>query len=39
MQGDIFDNWKSTGSFMWLHGLRSHISFVSFAIADIFLYG
>jgi len=37
-QGDVFKKWKSEGSLMWIHGLRSHISFLSFASADL-LYG
>ena len=33
-QGSTINNWKSTGSLMWIHGLRSYIPFMSFAIAD-----
>ena len=33
-QGDTINNWKLTGSLMWIRGLRSYIPFLSFAIAD-----
>ena len=36
MQGNIFKEWKSTGSLLWIHGLRTRLFFVSFATADIF---
>ena len=32
------NNWKSMGSLMWIHGLRSYIPFVSSAIVDILFY-
>ena len=35
-QGDTMNDWKSTGSLMWIHGLRTYICLVSFAIADSF---
>ena len=38
-QGEIFKDWKSEGSLMWIHGLHSHISFLFLAIADILRYG
>ena len=28
------NDWKLTGSLMWIHGLRWYIPFVSFAITD-----
>jgi hypothetical protein len=38
-QGDTFNNWKSTASLMWIHGLRLYISFVSsFPIVDGLFY-
>ena len=39
MQNEIYDKWKTTGSLLWIHGIRMCISFVSFATADSFLYG
>ena len=35
-QSEIMNNWKTTGSLMWIHGLRSYITFVSLSIADSF---
>ena len=32
-RGHIMKVWKSTGSLLWIHGLRSYIPFVSFTIA------
>jgi len=38
-QGDDFQKWKSTGSLMWIHGLRSSISFAPFPFAKTFFNG
>ena len=38
-QGVTMNNWKSNGSLMWIHGLRSYISFVCYAIVDSLFYG
>ena len=38
-QDNIFKIWKSAGSLMWIHGLRTYIPFVSFAVADSLFYG
>lgn len=38
-QSDDFSNWKSEGSLLWIHGLRSYIASVPFAFVDILLYG
>ena len=38
-QGDTIKNWKSIGSLMWIHGLRSYMLFISFALANILFYG
>jgi hypothetical protein len=38
-QGDIFKKWKSDGSPIWIHGIRSHPSFPSFSCVDFILYG
>jgi len=35
-QGNTFANWKSTGSLLWVNGLRAHFSLPSFHLADSF---
>jgi hypothetical protein len=30
IQGDTFEEWKSTGSLLWVNGLRAYLSFLSF---------
>jgi len=37
-QGHAFKQWKSTGSLLWVHGLRINDSFVSVATANGFRY-
>jgi hypothetical protein len=32
------NSWKSTGSLLWIHGLRSYIPFILFAIAESLLW-
>ena len=34
-QGDIFKTWKSTGSLMWIHGLRLYISSIFLPLLTI----
>jgi hypothetical protein len=36
MQNEIYDKWKTTGSLLWIHGIRMCISFVTFAVAEGF---
>ena len=36
MRGDTFRQWKSTGSLLWVNGLRARSSFLSFPTTDSF---
>lgn len=38
MQGRSFDEWKYTASLLWIHGLRTRLSFALFSLADISRY-
>jgi hypothetical protein len=35
-QGNIFNGWKSTGSFLWIHGKRA--SFVAFTARQLLIF-
>ena len=37
-QGDMFGKWKSTGSLLWVNGLRVYFSLSSFYTADCFQF-
>jgi hypothetical protein len=37
-EGSIFQDWKSTGSLLWVHGKRSHHPLSNFTPADSVLY-
>jgi len=39
IQGDVFQNWKTTGSLLWIHGIRMCVSFGSSGIPDDLLHG
>jgi hypothetical protein len=34
IEGDSFNDWKASGSLLWLHGKRSSLSFSGFAFAN-----
>ena len=38
IQGDTFRKWKSTGSLLWVNGLRANFSFLSLRTADGFRF-
>ena len=38
-QGDVFKKWKTNGSLLWIHGIRTRISFSSSGIPDNLLRG
>ena len=38
IQGDTFGKWKSTGSLLWVNGLRAHFSSLSLHTADSFRF-
>ena len=33
-QGDVFKTWKTDGSLLWIHGIRTRVSFVSSGTPD-----